>query len=845
MVINLIKKVCFVLILCFVSNKLTAQDGTTYFDRQPGNSLHAYQQYLKTNVQENINPATGGMTLVATDISLPGRNGLDLNINRVYRSRHLVAPYSSTEYNFLSDVDVIPQWSNMGMGWKCFMAVFERHWNGGASYPTATLYMGDGSVVEFISDNNVTYYTRGPEKMKVVMINQRPLLYLPDGTKYFFNVKSTLLAWGFFGDHYCVSKIEDTNGNYITIKYMNETNGFCTGTEIDLIVDTWGRRIKFFWQEDRIYSPIGGQTRYKLVCIRVVPEYASGNYLVSESIKSYNYIYGSLNFGLAEQNGVYYSEGNVTVLKAVFNEDHCEYRYDYGETNGNYYYDGRNCNVYNPELTINTSPNPNRGQLIKVSYATGKCDKYFYKFATNSQVSGSGDIYSVISAKGNSEHDDLWTFDYEPTDLNPRDGCFDQGFWTTTRVINRYDSLRTEYIYSNNTNDYYYPSYDGSLKVPIMFEKKEYYGLGVECRTTRYYHRRVELFHGWKIFPQLYRTEVKDGSPIISETDYIYYDDQDLVSYDNIKTVTEAGRKSEYTYLHIGGDPSLSIQYKDRYILDKRTSKTIYDQSGNKVYKESYEYDVLPVALYNENVLPDNYDMLYHNDNMIRGNLNRVGKYLDPKTEQTEKIINTYRYDECGNNICFKNGKGDSIIYDYTGGGQYSFLNTPLPDNVPGGGYYEEYYPNYRMKEINPEYGLAHWQTMSDLGQKIFEWTPQNGWTRYKYENYYLRPLEVIKESDNQNSPSITYNYQDRDRGYDYWDFSIPEISQLPPDSPVVFSEEKVFRNADEYTCIRKYYNREGVLRKVIQGDININYTFNSSGLLIAETAPYYAGQSI
>ncbi|HUC94023.1 MAG TPA: hypothetical protein VMS09_18730 [Paenibacillus sp.] len=47
--------------------------------------------YLRTNTnEESISPQSGELTLIQTDYVLPGRNGLDLEIKRIYSKRQIV-----------------------------------------------------------------------------------------------------------------------------------------------------------------------------------------------------------------------------------------------------------------------------------------------------------------------------------------------------------------------------------------------------------------------------------------------------------------------------------------------------------------------------------------------------------------------------------------------------------------------------------------------------------------------------------------------------------------------------------------------------------------------------------
>jgi RHS repeat-associated protein len=875
MTINLTRKANVFLLLCFlIAVKTEAQDnGDPFYDRQPGNSLHAYEQYLKTNSQEHINPATGGLTITATDISLPGRNGLDLNISRVYRSRHLVAPYP----NLKSEMDFIPQWSNLGMGWKCFMAVLEVNNTVSAPAPQkASLFMGNGSVHEFYSDNGGTnFYACGPEKYRMKIQNGKPVLYLPNGFKYYFGMKSSLVTWGFYYDHYCVTKIQDANGNYISIHYLNEniTTGTCPGTEIDYIIDTWGRKICFYWDQDSRYSPIGTNMKYRLTAIKVFSQPNSNPYM-SIVEKSYTYTYDTLSMGYTERvsNGIvtFWWQGQVSVLNAVFSEDKCVTRYQYGATNGHYDYSYDSCKIYQPNNA--TNPNADRGQLVKVLYPSGACDRYFYKLIEDEEYN----IYSSIEAKGNADYDDLWKFEYLSDANRGSTILYKEGYWLRTKVSNTRDSTCTIYQYSSPQDKYCYPTWSHIKVVPLLMEQKDssLTASGADNKTVKNFWTKINFDLNnvvYKVATLLNRVEVKENGQTTSYKTYAYPSSYNQYNYDNcISSSEDMGngqglRITNYGYLHL--ENPLKYCNDTIWIVDRKTSQKVYYNS-RLLSSLKYEYDALPCSLYNydfvnfnldtvqNDVLTYNHSAPYSATNPMvpRGNVNKSVSYLISETGmETDPIVIVSHYDVYGNRIMEVNGKGDTTFfyYDKT---LFNLDRNPTQDNVsnylgvivgykPGTGY-AICTADALLMIGNSEYGISKVYEYSVLGQKISEIDQSSGKTTYQYEPIYLRPQKTFREGDNLQDPAISYEYQDRDRDYYAWDFSYLQGTTLnPPAEPIIYTAETHKQDdGKNQKPIYRYYNRNGYLKKQVQGNIQMDYTFNTLGLLTSETAPYFIG---
>lgn len=153
----------------FIKATTTSSSTKEYYNTLVGpsamNNLDNTQYSAFKDIQETISPETGDLTLKLTDVSLPGRNGLDLNIARIYQSNqsHFGDKKISGDltycYEDYSTYSVNRY--NLGMGWMFAFPSVQIEQEG----TTKELYyhMGDGTVyrVNFTantSDSNLEKY---------------------------------------------------------------------------------------------------------------------------------------------------------------------------------------------------------------------------------------------------------------------------------------------------------------------------------------------------------------------------------------------------------------------------------------------------------------------------------------------------------------------------------------------------------------------------------------------------------------------------------------------------------------------------------------------------------------
>ena len=336
------------LFLCILAIPVTALE-----DRLRATGFEPDSIHFTSNLDDNIDLFSGNLVISQIDISLPGRNGLDVFVKRVYNSKiwdHWLSDTVHADYLDKGTSD-----SGFGLGWSFYFARISPHsdpfncWNGqespNADYKTVFAYepyvwLGDGTKREIIMTADCSDFDKMEAITSDFSKNEEPcgkpqginihiptttagtlwqatgnpqveirkaelydcweyenavnfsyyvpwgVWYIPgtyniwaqevlttrSGLRYYFNHLS--------GGYNHVTKIEDTNGNYITIQYYGQPkeyyhsatpptnlNDYYGGTAnptpyIYKIIDTIGREIYFHVPAD-IVNSYGWPNNYK------------------------------------------------------------------------------------------------------------------------------------------------------------------------------------------------------------------------------------------------------------------------------------------------------------------------------------------------------------------------------------------------------------------------------------------------------------------------------------------------------------------------------------------------------------------------------------------------------
>jgi YD repeat-containing protein len=206
---------------------------------------HLINAPAKGSVYEYVDPFSGYLTLVHTDIFLPGNGGLDLRIMRTYNS----CIWGRRDTSFPGLI----AWnenSPVGIGWSLHMGIVRNPYGTGS----ANRFLPDNPVVEmpdgsqhilFKDRNNSTRFISREYWIYKNVGTGKWELTLTDGTKYIFEYNTNAGYATFDGVQVAqVTSIEHPNGvSKITI-YYDKRNGY---SYIDKIRDSTGRYVYFYY----------------------------------------------------------------------------------------------------------------------------------------------------------------------------------------------------------------------------------------------------------------------------------------------------------------------------------------------------------------------------------------------------------------------------------------------------------------------------------------------------------------------------------------------------------------------------------------------------------------------
>jgi RHS repeat-associated protein len=245
------------------------------FDIPDGADQYKYARGLKpqqscySHGEEQVVLSNGSLVIAHTDISMPGRHGLDLTIDRMYTS--------SLKYYLDPIADRKARW--VGLGWA--MTMGELNINVSGECPT--LMLSDGSWRPLIKDDDELLYRpmdgtpwelTFDAGLECVDENGNTstggwVLVDEEGTCYLFGRYLSYCTPDPMTKCYSfVTRIEDSHSNAITIEYYTKAEikalGTCVGSPyyeyypyyLKRITDTCGREVRFHLSIlERPYAP--------------------------------------------------------------------------------------------------------------------------------------------------------------------------------------------------------------------------------------------------------------------------------------------------------------------------------------------------------------------------------------------------------------------------------------------------------------------------------------------------------------------------------------------------------------------------------------------------------------
>jgi RHS repeat-associated protein len=224
-------------------------------DPWDNNGISPYGQYF-ANLAESVSPMTGLLTVVQTDLSVPGR-GIDLSITRAY----------TEPYSFLNNQPYLYEkypWAPMGDGWQ-----LNFPWMNNTSAPLYIhLWNGEAYRIpySFWKGPIANFENHQGENFRLVRnTDNTVVLYNSAGATYNFNNTS----------HQLTKIIDATGNNTISFTYSNSV--------ISCITDTAGRAFTFSYSAGLLSSiqQVSGSCSNPASTLRSVLYYNDGQSLTS------------------------------------------------------------------------------------------------------------------------------------------------------------------------------------------------------------------------------------------------------------------------------------------------------------------------------------------------------------------------------------------------------------------------------------------------------------------------------------------------------------------------------------------------------------------------------------
>jgi RHS repeat-associated protein len=205
----------------------------------------AHQASYSGNIGDNISYYDGSLAIMQTDLSLPGRDGLNLTLSRVYSSKRFDnSSDGMLDEDSIAFGDPLGQ-TYVGGGWTLMVGRIYQDYvfysDGSSEYIFPETIVGGVYDARTVSGNRL-------DLENDTAAHENDILVLLNGTKYYYGDYRSF--GGSLDDLYAgefIDSIVDIYGNKITI-YYDDSYPF-----IDSIEDALERKI-FFGYDDSLYS---------------------------------------------------------------------------------------------------------------------------------------------------------------------------------------------------------------------------------------------------------------------------------------------------------------------------------------------------------------------------------------------------------------------------------------------------------------------------------------------------------------------------------------------------------------------------------------------------------------
>lgn len=757
------------------------------------NVLDDYERYfgfpysITTNNSESVNQRTSNLAFEKALISLPGRNGLDLEIGVRFdslkanfgdpRSRLKSGKYQ----NYIKADTYLEKRFNLGAGWSF-------------NFPSIEILSDTSDVnddIHFVNSDGDKVYTVAR------------YLHLPTG-----EILRIGTLGGFFWSYQLKDKVVDVNINEFSngsvtsnfrltykngLKYYFDNDGKLIG-----IVDRYGNTIKYVYSTNliTITDTLGRVTKIKYNGLtgsdRKVYIIAPGD---SESNPTYEISFMSINMGF--QN--YYNQQFISMeyklreiknLKNTEDTTNFEYTYmpvEYSWDYFNHYGMGRNYYA----------------SLSKITYPTGASTQYSFNTEErrwNSSYGGSLFQYPEINTRSDVENSNVankLTYDFN--------GLKE----VISGVINE-DKVKTSYEF-NKDKGYLTKEttklVDGTTNMVL---REDTYTYKYDCLINK----QTTVVHGYEGD----NINTVTSKTLVKTWDYNIYGDL-------LQEVNELGYQTNYTYETNFHRPTLM----ERQINDTLIKKTIYTinpSNGNITQMKQHHFEgTTDKTIVTNYPSYDSYgnlltkEVIMEDGSIVRENYQYSSTYNNGYL--TKKTINAHDYQ----------GTVETIEGSYT-----YYMNTGLVASYTDGNNHTTSYEydsvGRKIKETNSDNSF---KTINyDDINNITTLTLENG---HKIRNDYDGLGRLVKREELQEGTSNTwitlqtnkYNYlselewsQDTDSHRTSYEYDL-------------FGRVKKIINPDSTYRLTKYYDVTNKKEEINEEGAEHTYYFDDLGQLIRE----------
>ena len=239
-----------VLAAVLVAQAVSAEEIRDYYT-EPG--LHPFKDPI-ADLNESIDPFSGGLQLRHTDITVPGNGGLDITVNRFY-------------LNHQDGNGQYPDYSSLyGVGWTLHFGRIvvpqaaadkicaQNLWSvSTADNPSIEHPDGARELLVLDANGNGNLITKSNWRAECSLANGM-LVTAPDGTRYKMDqVATATVSGGAIETSWYTSEITDVHGNSIHISYQQNPLGYLYIDKVEGFTPTGasdGRLVQFAYDTD-------------------------------------------------------------------------------------------------------------------------------------------------------------------------------------------------------------------------------------------------------------------------------------------------------------------------------------------------------------------------------------------------------------------------------------------------------------------------------------------------------------------------------------------------------------------------------------------------------------------